>query len=149
MEINSNLISENSIGILSIPEIDIYLPIYNYKDIYTSMEKGIAYDTNTGVPGGKKEIVLMGHREQELYKLKNIKKNEKIYLLFSGEIYTYQVTDFEEIKESDYKTVYGNSSEEELRIFTCYPLRKYSVIEGRFLVKAKKISDMNYDVKIT
>ncbi len=147
IEVKSDFFSKDVKGIFFIPTIDIYLPIYSYDDVYDSMDKGMAFDNMTNKPNEKKEIVLMGHREKELYKLKKIKKEDKIYLITKEDIYEYKVNDLKKISKGDYKEVYKKSDKEELRILTCYPLKKYSYITGRFLVIANRVEKSDYNVK--
>lgn len=132
------------LGYIEIPTIGLALPIYeseNVADPYAQMDLGMIHDLDSNYPGENGKTVLAGHRENELNKVKNLKNGDLIVINYLNNFYLYEVYNQERISETDYDKVHKKTTEDELSFYTCYPLKSYSKITGRWLVESKETKE--------
>lgn len=142
--------TEEAIGHLKIPKIDVNIPIYNgvSDDI---LGKGVGYLRNTSLPvgGAGSHTVITGHRGLPTAKmfrhLDKLKAGDKFYIRVLAQTLAYQVdqvkivlpTETSDLKiapESDYAT-----------LITCEP---YGINSHRLLVRGHRVAYTEADADI-
>lgn len=119
-------IKKNILGYISIPSLDIKLPIYNGAN-EENMAKGAAYLANTSLPvgGNNTNCVIAAHtRYKGIYMFKRItelKSGDKIYITNFWETLVYKVTDTKIIDPMDSKNIYIQEGKNLLTLSTCHP----------------------------
>ncbi len=155
-DIASESYSEQAIGYIQIPAVDMKVPIYQAKsggedDMQSVMNFTAAHDPDTLLPGENQKVVLTGHREEQFGKLKDVKKDDLIIVTVGENIFLYQIDelkigDADDQEIIDY--VYNYNNVDELVLYTCYPFRKYAPVKQRFIVHAKRIPLYNEPIEV-
>ena len=137
---------------LSIPSIGVSAPLVldeqSYVDwrVQIALRKGVVHYGQTAMPGGKGNMVLLGHSSGQLwapgdYKfvftlLDKLKPNDTLTIDFQGTRYTYQVTDSQVVAPDDL-SVLEQTTTPTLSLITCTPV---GTSKSRLVVHAKQIS---------
>jgi sortase A len=140
LKINSyirNVDDGEQIGILSIPVLQLNLPIF-YGTSENELKRGVGHYVKSGLPGENRHIVLTGHRDTVFRKLEAIEKDEDIWIETSAGKYLYRVLNTR-IVEKDDRTVLVEKSTETLTLVTCYPFRYIGSAPERFIVTAELV----------
>ncbi|MGL5020668.1 MAG: sortase domain-containing protein, partial [Mycoplasmatales bacterium] len=88
------IITNDVIGYVESPEIDLKAAILEgdlFDDQTKAMNSGVSHDPNSSFPYKNGNVVLLGHRNFEFAKLKNIANNNIIILNIKDKIYVYEV----------------------------------------------------------
>lgn len=122
-------IDSEILGYISIPSIDIELPIYNGAS-EKNMAKGAAYLANTSLPvgGNHTNCVIAAHtRHKGIYMFKKItelKPGDEIYITNLWETLVYKVSETKVIDPTDSQNIYIQDGRSLLTLSTCHPFPK-------------------------
>ncbi len=136
-----NLTGDGVMGYLSIPKIDVYLPIYHGTGT-EELQKGIGhlYGTSLPVGGEGSHTVLAGHRGLPsaalLTDLDLLEEGDYFYLYILDDILAYQVTSIEVVEPSETDSLATQAGEDLATIVTCTP---YGVNTHRLLVHGTRV----------
>lgn len=134
-------IDSDILGYITIPAIDVKLPIYNGAS-KENMAKGAAYLANTSLPvgGENTNCVIAAHtRYKGIHMFKRItelKTGDEIYITNFWETLVYKVSETKVIDPKDSQNIYIKEGRSLLTLSTCHP---YPKNYQRYLVYAELI----------
>ncbi len=148
--------SEQVIGYIQVPAIDMKVPIYQSKtgeeqDMQNVMNYTVAHDPDTMLPGEEQKVVFTGHREEQFSKLQYIEKGDLIIVTVGENVFLYEVDELRIGDADDQEIidfVYNYNNIDELVMYTCYPFKKYAPVKQRFIVHAKRIATYNEEIDV-
>ena len=130
-------------GIIKIPSVNISLPLY-HGDSLKILHYGIGHYAGSYFPGEGGSIILPGHNNVGVFeKLDKVKKGDNVIIEANYGTFTYEVTDYKVVKETDLDAFPIQKNEEVLIMYTCWPINR-SVVgrkTERYVVYAKKIGE--------
>ena len=137
-------IKDNIIGFVSLPRINIELPIYlgaNEKN----MMKGAVHLTETSYPIGGPDTnsVIAAHRGQTVRQFREIHKiqeGDEIILTNFRETLTYRVLEYKIIWPWETHEILIQPGRELLSLFSCHPLGDNTPRNQRYLVVCERVS---------
>lgn len=136
-------IDSDILGYITIPAIDIKLPIYNGAS-KENMAKGVAYLAHTSLPvgGENTNCVIAAHtRYKSIYMFKRITElnvGDKIYITNFWETLVYQVVETKVIDPNDSQNIYIKANRSLITLSTCHP---YPDNYQRYLVYAELVKN--------
>ena len=136
-------IDSDILGYITIPAIDIKLPIYNGAST-ENMAKGAAYLAHTSLPvgGENTNCVIAAHtRYKSIYMFKRItelKSGDEIYITNFWETLVYKVVEAKIIDPNDSKNIYIQANKSLVTLSTCHP---YPYNYQRYLVYAELVEN--------
>ena len=136
-------IDSDILGYITIPAIDIKLPIYNGAS-KENMAKGAAYLAHTSLPvgGENTNCVIAAHtRYKSIYMFKRITElnvGDKIYITNFWETLVYQVVETKVIDPNDSQNIYIKANRSIINLSTCHP---YPDNYQRYLVYAELVKN--------
>lgn len=136
-------IDSDILGYITIPAIDIKLPIYNGAS-KENMAKGAAYLAHTSLPvgGENTNCVMAAHtRYKSIYMFKRITElnvGDKIYITNFWETLVYQVVETKVIDPNDSQNIYIKANRSLITLYTCHP---YPDNYQRYLVYAELVKN--------
>ena len=136
-------IDSDILGYITIPAIDIKLPIYNGAST-ENMAKGAAYLAHTSLPvvGENTNCVIAAHtRYKSIYMFKRITElnvGDKIYITNFWETLVYQVVETKVIHPNDSQNIYIKANRSLITLSTCHP---YPDNYQRYLVYAELVKN--------
>lgn len=136
-------IDSDILGYITIPAIDIKLPIYNGAS-KENMAKGAAYLAHTSLPvgGENTNCVIAAHtRYKSIYMFKRITElnvGDKIYITNFWETLVYQVVETKVIDPNDSQNIYIKANRSLITLSTCHP---YPDNYQRYLVYAELVKN--------
>ena len=136
-------IDSDILGYITIPAIDIKLPIYNGAST-ENMAKGAAYLAHTSLPvgGENTNCVIAAHtRYKSIYMFKRITElnvGDKIYITNFWETLVYQVVETKVIDPNDSQNIYIKANRSLITLSTCHP---YPDNYQRYLVYAELVKN--------
>ena len=136
-------IDSDILGYITIPAIDIKLPIYNGAS-KENMAKGAAYLAHTSLPvgGENTNCVIAAHtRYKSIYMFKRITElnvGDKIYITNFWETLVYQVVETKVIDPNDSQKIYIKANRSLITLSTCHP---YPDNYQRYLVYAELVKN--------
>ena len=136
-------IDSDILGYITIPAIDIKLPIYNGAS-KENMAKGAAYLAHTSLPvgGENTNCVIAAHtRYKSIYMFKRItelNEGDKIYITNFWETLVYQVVETKVIDPNDSQNIYIKANRSLITLSTCHP---YPDNYQRYLVYAELVKN--------
>lgn len=152
---NNFTLSQNvdaSVNKLIIPEIGVDAPIswdVTDDDIVSKLEGGVAHYAGTALPGQVGNVFITGHSSYYIwapgsYKqvfalLDKLNAGDKIYVVYQGKTYTYEVTNRVVVNPEEMQ-VLNQSKENTLSLMTCTPV---GTNLKRLIVSAKQINVNN------
>lgn len=140
--------ANQEIGYIEIPALDMYRTLLkgdqNDSQI-AAMERGVAYDPNTRLPGLGANTVIAGHREFMFAPLENIKEGDGIIVNIAGQTYLYEVTSTKIITPDQPEEVFLQTDKDSLVLYTCFPFVFYSNPNERFVVYADPVEQIDYE----
>ena len=129
-------------GSLTIPSIDIKLPIYQ-GDSLEILNYGIGHFSGSLFPGEGGSIILAGHNTKAfLYHLPEVKINNEIKVKTTYGEFTYKIYETKVIDAKDNDAFPFFKDKEVLMIYTCYPVNTVGHKTHRFVVYAEKIGEV-------
>ncbi|MCD7715403.1 MAG: class C sortase [Lachnospiraceae bacterium] len=136
-----NLAGDGIMGYLSIPKIDVYLPIYHGTGT-EELQKGIGhlYGTSLPVGGEGTHTVLAGHRGLPsaalLTDLDLLEEGDYFYFYILDDVLAYQVTGIEVVEPDETDSLATVAGEDLATIVTCTP---YGINTHRLLVHGTRV----------
>lgn len=136
-------IDSDILGYITIPKIDVKLPIYNGAN-QKNMAKGAAYLANTSLPvgGDNTNCVIAAHtRYNGIHMFKRItelKSGDEIYITNFWETLVYKVVEAKIIDPNDSKNIYIQANKSLVTLSTCHP---YPYNYQRYLVYAELVEN--------
>lgn len=140
-QLNPQRSERTVIAALSIPAIDVYLPIYHGTDIAT-LEHGLGHLFGSALPvgGNGTHSVITGHSglaNATLFdNLEDIKEHDPIYINVQGETLKYEVDAINVVLPEDTKLLASDPNKDQITLITCTP---YAVNSHRLLVRAHRV----------
>ena len=130
-------------GTIKIDSINLSLPVY-HGDSLKILHYGIGHYAGSYFPGENGSIIMPGHNNVGVFhELDKVKIGDKIIIEANYGTFTYEVTEFKVVKETDLDAFPVQKDEELLILYTCYPINR-SVIgrkTERYVVYAKKVGE--------
>ena len=136
-------IDSDILGYITIPKIDVKLPIYNGAN-QKNMAKGAAYLANTSLPvgGDNTNCVIAAHtRYKGIHMFKRITELEigdEIYITNLWETLVYKVVETKVIDPKDSQNIYIQTGRSLVTLSTCHP---YPKNYQRYLVYAELVEN--------
>jgi sortase A len=128
-------------AILSIPNIDIEVPVFNGTDDLT-LNRGVGRIAGTVGPGEAGNMGVAGHRDGFFRRLKDIHVGDQIDLLAGQTKFIYAVENIEIVSPSNV-TVLRPRSQPSLTLVTCYPFYFLGDAPQRYIVHASLVGSEN------
>lgn len=138
-----------TIGYLTIPVIDVNLPIY-YGTSAEVLEKGVGYIEETSFPlgGESTHCVLTGHRglpTAELFThMDQVQEKDQFYIHILDEILAYEVDQIKVVDPDDTSDLDIVEGEDYVTLVTCTP---YSINTHRLLVRGHRVEYTGEETK--
>lgn len=135
-----NTSEDGCIGYLSIPEIDVCLPIYHGTDTDT-LRNGVGHIEGTSLPigGANTHTVLTGHRglpsSRLLLHLDRLKEGSTFSIRVLGQTMDYEVTQILTVDPSDVSPISIEKGKDLCTLVTCTP---YGLNTERLLVQGER-----------
>lgn len=136
-------IDSDILGYITIPAIDIKLPIYNGAST-ENMAKGATYLAHTSLPVGGKNtncVIAAHNRYKGIYMFQRITElnvGDEIYITNLWETLVYKVVATKVIDPDDSKNIYIQANRSLVTLSTCYP---YPDNSQRYLVYAELVNN--------
>lgn len=130
-----NVSSSNVLGILSIPAVDLTVPIYDGADDL-NLDRGVARIQGTYLPNQNGNSGIAGHRDGYFRVLKDVQIGQEINVTGMDGIETYSISEILIVDPTDV-SVLDNTSSSSLTLVTCYPFYFLGHAPKRYIVKAK------------
>ncbi|KFZ41695.1 class D sortase [Anoxybacillus flavithermus] len=124
----------DAIGTLFMPKLNIAMPIY---EGLQQLNKGVAYDERSDLPGEGNHTILAGHRDTVFRKLVDIQLGDELVIRMNDQTWTYVVQHIRIVKPDD-KTVFVPKAHPTLTLITCYPFRWIGDAPNRYVIIAKQ-----------
>ena len=136
-------IRDNIIGFISIPAIDIELPILLGAN-KTNMMKGAVHLTETSYPigGENTNSVIAAHRGQTVKQFRYIHKvqvGDEIIITNFREVLTYRAAEIRIIWPWETRTILIQPDRELLSLLSCHPLGDNTPRNQRYLVVCERV----------
>ena len=136
-------IDSDILGYITIPAIDIKLPIYNGAS-KENMAKGAAYLAHTSLPVGGENtncVIAAHNRYNGIYmfqRITELDEGDEIYITNLWETLVYKVTETKVIAPDDSRNIYIQGNRSLVTLSTCYP---YPDNDKRYLVYAELVKN--------
>lgn len=136
-------LSDNIIGYLTIPAMEVELPIYLGAN-NANLAKGAVHLGQTSMPIGgiNTNVVLAAHRGYRgipmFREIEKLKTGDTVTLTTPWDILTYQVSETEIILPDEIDKILIQPGQDMLTLLTCHPYRQNS---HRYVVYCKRVSD--------
>lgn len=127
---------------LEIASINLKLPVY-HGDNKKILMLGVGHYTGSYFPGENGSILYAAHNNKGLFHdLDKIKVGDLITIKATYGTFTYQMTEFKIVKETDLAAFPIQHNNELLMMYTCWPIDKGIVGQKkeRYVVYAKRVS---------
>lgn len=130
-------------GAIYIPKTHQTIPLYLEDPNDPSnavLELGVAMDSSSSYPYGTSSTVVFGHRHYDFSVLKELVKGDEIIVTIGENVYLYEVTSTEIVKEDEIGEVFTDKNE--LVLYTCYPFYWGATTTQRFVVHAEPVNSI-------
>jgi LPXTG-site transpeptidase (sortase) family protein len=127
-----------ALGVLTIPALELQVPIYNGTDDFT-LDRGAGRIKGMAKTGEAGNLGISGHRDGFFRVLKDIAEGDDILVQTTHGVEKYQVTDLKIVPKSDL-SVLVESDEKMLTLVTCYPFYFVGHAPKRLIVTALPVS---------
>lgn len=127
-------------GVLEIPAIDVYLPIYHGTSEEV-LQTGIGHYTGSSLPvgGNSTHTVLTGHRglpsAELLTDIDKIKKQDLFYIHALGETFAYEVDQITTVLPQELENMNIVDGQDYATLVTCTP---YGINTHRLLIRGRR-----------
>jgi LPXTG-site transpeptidase (sortase) family protein len=125
------------IGMLTIAEINVHIPIYNGSED-VNLDRGVGRIKGMAWLDEPGNLGIAGHRDGVFRGLKDIKKGDEVEVLSVYGVENYKVSSISIVEISDV-SVLEPTSEKTLTLVTCYPFYHVGHAPQRYIVVAKAI----------
>lgn len=136
-------------GYVSVPKVNIYLPIYHGTSNKT-LDAGIGHMEKTSLPVGGKSThsVLAGHtglsRAKMFDNIRDLEIGDEFYIYVLNKKLTYEVDQIKTVNPSDDSELQIIPDEDHVTLLTCTP---YILNTYRLLVRGTRIADVEETIK--
>jgi sortase A len=120
------------LGVLTIPEIDLTMPVFNGTDDLT-LNRGVGRIIGTGHPGTSGNAGIAGHRDGFFRGLKDIQVGDEVEFKTADHVFAYRVSAIE-IVTPDNVRVLEDTRQPSLTLVTCYPFYFVGDAPQRYIV---------------
>ena len=124
---------------LSIPSAEINAPIF-FGDGQKQLSKGIGHYNGSNFPGMGSTILLSGHNNTYLHTIDRAQIGDNITITTSYGVYVYKINEIKIVDSSNVSATNISADEENLVIYTCYPLSTLGLTSKRYFVYAEYVS---------
>ena len=137
---NPEYLSDHTIGTISIPKIDVSLPIFDRTSEFF-LERGASLLEGTSYPiGGKNtHAVISAHRGLSKAKffsdLPELKKRDLFYIEIGGNTFAYKVMNIQVVKPEETEQLRIEKEKDRVTLLTCTP---YMINSHRLLVTGER-----------
>lgn len=131
----------DAMAYISIPKIDVYLPIYHGLSEEV-LQSGVGHLDTTSFPVGGKgtHAVLAGHtglvRTKIFDDINKLKEKDKFYIDVLGETLAYEVDKIDVVLPDDTDTIVVEQNKDYVTLITCTP---YMINTHRLLVRGSRV----------
>ena len=145
-----NVDGAGSMGYITIPKIDIMLPI-NHSTEEKVLQSAIGHIEGTSLPVGGEgtHCVLSGHRGLPTARLftdlDKLKEGDTFTLTIMNEMLTYQIDQIRIVEPTDHSLLQFEEGADYCTLLTCTP---YGINTQRLLVRGKRIANPNGEAKV-
>jgi sortase A len=130
---------EPPIAVLSIPKVNIEVPVYNGTDDLT-LNRGAGRIEGTAAPGESGNIGIAGHRDGFFRGLKDIHVGDQMQLAAGNNNFVYRVDDVVIVAPSDVSVLKPRPISS-LTLVTCYPFYFFGEAPQRYIVHASLVDN--------
>lgn len=127
------------LGSISIPRVRVSSVISEGSDDHT-LALSVGHIPGTGVPGGKGNVALAGHRDTFFRGLQNIRDQDEILLTTASGTHLYKVESARIVSPEDVY-VLNDLGRPLLTLVTCYPFYYIGSAPKRFIVQAHLVGE--------
>jgi sortase A len=145
---------ESPLAVLSIPKLDIEVPVYEGTDELT-LNRGAGRIAGTARPGEGGNMGIAAHRDGFFRKLKDIAKGDRVEIKTNSANFEYVVDDVE-IVDPGNVSVLDPRAKPTLTLVTCYPFYFVGSAPKRYIVHASRVelknptpSKLNSQIELT
>lgn len=124
---------------LSIPSAEIKAPIF-FGDGEKQLARGIGHYNGSDFPGMGSTVLLSGHNNTYLHTIDRAQVGDNITLTTSYGVYVYKINEIIITDSSNVSATKISAEEENLVIYTCYPLSTLGLTSKRYFVYAEYVS---------
>ena len=111
-----------------------------YGATYETLETGAGLDRkSTLITTDASNAVLLGHREEVFWDLKDVKIGDEIVIELNNTSLTYEIYETFTTTPED-RSYYEVGEDSEITLVTCYPFVYMGTTKERFIVKAKLVN---------
>lgn len=148
-KVTQSTIQKHTIGVLSIPKINVRLPIFDQTTSFF-LEKGASLLAGTSYPvgGESTHAVLSSHRGLPKAKLftdlDQLEKNDLFFIESQNRKLAYQVDQIKIIEPTDLDDLMIEKGQDLVTLLTCTP---YMVNSHRLLVRGHRIPYEDHDIE--
>ena len=146
-----NIRGDGVMGYISIPEIDVNIPIY-HSATESSLNKGIGHVEQTGLPiGGKgNHPVLTGHRglpnAQLFTRLDEMEIGDLFFIYVLDKTLAYSVDQIKVVLPKEVEKIKAQRNRDIVTLVTCTP---YGINSHRLLVRGTRIENVRPPLYVT
>jgi sortase A len=135
----SPAISGDLIGLIRISRLGMSVVVIEGTSAKV-LRRGAGHIPGTALPGHPGNVAISGHRDTFFLPLENIRHNDIITLTTLLGDYRYRVVSTSIVTPYDV-SVLNQSRNEILTLVTCYPFNFVGPAPGRFIVRAKRVTE--------
>ncbi|MGY3703565.1 hypothetical protein BW731_06970 [Vagococcus martis] len=122
-----------------------------YGDSQEDLRVGVGQFNGSVFPGEEGTTLIGGHNTADLAALNGVEANDTITIKTNYETYQYQVTSKKVARFDDKKAIeslYKKSDNNQLILYTCYPIDMIGLTDERLFVYAERVSGKMIDLNI-
>ncbi len=138
VEIRPQRTPDEVIGRLEIPRLNIRA-IVREGDGEDTLHHAVGHVPSTAFPGDIGNVGFAAHRDTFFRPLRNIRKNDRIFVSTLNGTYEYQVQTTQIVNPDDVSVLKASASKE-LTLVTCYPFYYIGSAPHRFIVHAIQVA---------
>lgn len=120
-----------------------------YGDSFDSLKLGVGHYKGSVFPGEPGTTLIGGHNTSELFLLEKLEKGDTLSIVTSYGSYQYKITKKKIAKYDDIDVMndlYKKKAQNDLIIYTCYPINMISTTDKRLFVYGELISGTMIDM---
>lgn len=114
----------------------------------SAMDRGVAHDPLTPLPGENQNSVFAGHRHLAFSTFKDLENEDVIVVNINDNVFLYKIIKTEIIAPTETEKVFFTSEEETATFYTCYPFETYKPYDHRFVVRTEVIDSYEHKCAI-
>lgn len=134
-------------GVVNIDKYNVQARLI-YGDSQEDLREGVGQFNGSVFPGEEGTTLIGGHNTADLAALGGVESDDTITIKTSYETYQYKVTHKKVARFDDksaIETLYKKSDNNQLILYTCYPIDMIGLTDNRLFVYAERISGKMID----